>query len=38
VKRKIYEVIFENDDKRPVLPGSFQPESTKIKISFEDIN
>lgn len=38
VKRKIYEIIFEAEgDKKSYLPNSFQPQGTKIKISFEDI-
>lgn len=38
VKRKVYEIIFESEEKSPVLPGSFQPEGAKVKISFEDIS
>ncbi len=37
VKRKIYEIVFESEEKKGVLPGSFQGEA-KIKISFEDIS
>ena len=39
VKRKIYEIIFEAEEKQPPMAGPFQPGSgAKVKISFEDIS